>query len=1013
MWKAKKQPPDAWGAANRVYGPGTGVPGKRDPMLTPYNIMFGRAFSEGYMGKRYKRVVLVEGAQGGKALALDTPIPTPQGWTTMGDVRVGDVLFDERGAQCVVTAMSQVQHNRDCYRVDLEDGTSIIASDDHRWLVRQTNGKRVTESVMTTAAMVAVGVAYRDNRARFSIKVAGALEAAPAALPIAPYVLGAWLGDGHACSGTIFSGQDDSAEMASLLRGEGHEVNLLPRRTCIALRLDPQNTVSAEGDLLVRVQTFAKQLRDAGVFKNKHIPSAYLRASYAQRLALLQGLLDTDGHCEAKRGGVTIGQKSQTLAFQILELVRSLGFKPTMRVKDAMLNGRFISKSYVVSFKAYSDTPVFRLARKVEMLQPRNASPAQPDVTFRRTITAIAPIASVPVKCIAVSSPSHLFLAGDGMVPTHNTDTMLDIIGERLDNRPAPMLYVGPSKDFVTDQFEPRLVEMFGQSTSLASKVLGGLDSKKQKKTLKRIAGTRLRLAHAGSSTALKSDPAAVALVDEYDEMLKNVKGQGDPLGLVEARGFTYADFVVGITSTPSTGMVQVETDPVSGLEFWKPGEAEEVQSPIWRLWQEGTRHHFCWPCPHCDEYFVPRSNLLHYAPGCTAAEAHRTATVTCPHCGGEITDAHKPDMNARGLPVGPGQRIVNGEVVGEPLDTSTLSIWVSGLCSPFRTFGDRAAALVAALKTTENAKIQTATNAEFGECFIERGGELPTWEELKARAMPYSMDTVPDAARFLTCGIDVQKDRTPFVIRAWGPKATSWLVRHGEVFGDTSQTEVWDDLEELLRTSIGNSERLVKLAFLDSGFRPGKKFQVPVNRVYEFCRKNRNFVFPTKGSSKPLVRPLAQSKLEVNKYGGAEKYGLDLMRLDTDHWKSFVHERLGWASTKPGAWHTSAEAEDAYFKQVVAETRVIVEGKPKWLELARENHYLDCEAMAAAVAYLLNAQYIRGGKEENESDASNSEEEAVEVASIEGEAPAAVATAPRPNKHAKLAALAAQMSSR
>ena len=46
-----------------------------------------------------------------------------------------------------------------------------------------------------------------------------------------------------------------------------------------------------------------------------------------------------------------------------------------------------------------------------------------------------------------------------------------------------------------------------------------------QKKTLKRVAGTRLRLAHAGSSTALKSDPAAVALVDEYDEMLKKRQG--------------------------------------------------------------------------------------------------------------------------------------------------------------------------------------------------------------------------------------------------------------------------------------------------------------------------------------------------------------------------------------------------------------------------------------------------------------------------------------------------------
>lgn len=555
------------------------------------------------------------------------------------------------------------------------------------------------------------------------------------------------------------------------------------------------------------------------------------------------------------------------------------------------------------------------------------------------------------------------------------TEGFLDVIGERLDNRPAPILYCGPSKEFVTDQFEPRLMEMFSQSTSLASKVLGGLESKKQKKTLKRVAGTRLRLAHAGSSTALKSDQAAIALVDEYDEMLKNVKGQGDPLGLVEARGDTYADFVAGITSTPSIGLVQTEHDERTGLEFWKRGEPEEVKSPIWKLWQDGTRHHWCWPCPHCHDYFVPRMSLLNYPPGATAAAVARNTTLTCPRCGGVITDDHKPQMNANGLAVAPGEWIENGEVCGDPPDVEDLSFWVSGLCSPFKTFGDRASKLVAAQATGEAAKIQTATNAQFGECYIERGGDLPTWEVLKQRALPYDLQTVPDAARFLTCGVDVQKNRFVFVVRAWGAKATSWLVQHGEIHGDTSGTDVWDDLEEFLRTPING--RLIKLVFLDTGFRPGKPFQVPTNRCYDFCRRMRHFVFATKGTSTLMVRPLVQAKLEVNKSGTAEKYGLDLMRLDTDHWKSFVHERFGWEPTRLGAWHMSQQAEDAYFKQLVSETRVIQEGKPKWLQLARDNHYLDCEAMAAAAAYLLNAQYLKAREAEADGEA------VTEVASI------------------------------
>ncbi|MBK8085045.1 MAG: phage terminase large subunit family protein [Devosia sp.] len=178
------------------------------------------------------------------------------------------------------------------------------------------------------------------------------------------------------------------------------------------------------------------------------------------------------------------------------------------------------------------------------------------------------------------------------------TDGLLDIMGARLDQRPAPILYVGPIRDFLTDQFEPRLMSLLDEAETLAAKVVRG---RRMKKTLKVVAGVPVRLAHAGSSAGLKSSPAALALVDEYDEMLANVKGQGDPLGLVEARGETYADFVTAITSTPSRGLIETQFDERSGLTFWKPGDPEAVESAIWKLWQSGTRHHFCWPCIHCD----------------------------------------------------------------------------------------------------------------------------------------------------------------------------------------------------------------------------------------------------------------------------------------------------------------------------------------------------------------------------------------------------------------------------
>ena len=173
--------------------------------------------------------------------------------------------------------------------------------------------------------------------------------------------------------------------------------------------------------------------------------------------------------------------------------------------------------------------------------------------------------------------------------------------------------------------------------STLAGKVARG---KRMTKTRKVIAGVPFRLAHAGSSAALKSDPAVLALVDEYDEMLANIKGQGDPLGLVERRGDTYPDFVAVVTSTCRRGMVDTIRDEESGLMFWAPANSEDIESPIWRLWQEGTRHHWAWPCPHCHEYFIPRFECLRFPENTTPFLAAKETFVECPRCGGVILEA-------------------------------------------------------------------------------------------------------------------------------------------------------------------------------------------------------------------------------------------------------------------------------------------------------------------------------------------------------------------------------------
>ena len=210
----------------------------------------------------------------------------------------------------------------------------------------------------------------------------------------------------------------------------------------------------------------------------------------------------------------------------------------------------------------------------------------------------------------AIASGSHKRVVLVFGAQSGKTELMLDVAGQRLDQKPVPILYVGPNRQFLTEQFEPRVMSLLDGAPTLMNKVARG---KRMTKTRKMVAGVPFRLAHAGSTTALKSDPAALALIDEYDEMKANVNQQGGPLGLVERRGDTYADFVCVVTSTPKRGRVQAVQDETSGLFFWDEAAVEDIESPIWQLWQQGTRHHWCWPCPHCDEYFVPRFNLMRY----------------------------------------------------------------------------------------------------------------------------------------------------------------------------------------------------------------------------------------------------------------------------------------------------------------------------------------------------------------------------------------------------------------
>lgn len=577
------------------------------------------------------------------------------------------------------------------------------------------------------------------------------------------------------------------------------------------------------------------------------------------------------------------------------------------------------------------------------------------------------------------------------------TDSILDAMGWRLDSKPRPQMYVGPSRDFVVDVFEPRLMRMFDETPHLASLMARG---KRNKKLRKVVNGVAVRLALGGSPASLAGDQAADIYIDEFDKMTGGIKGDADVFSLAKARADTYADRKIAVTSTPLRGLVETYRDDASGLEFWALAEPSDIESQIWAKWQSGTRHHWAWRCPHCESWFIPRMRDLKYPDGASPAMARRNTWLVCPASGCVIEEKHKAAMNAAGQFIAPGQAF-NGDVIeGEPPDSSNLSLWVSGLASPFLSWGERIEELLSAEAMGDDESQQGAKN-KAGELWSPIRGDVPDWQTIINRRGAYPPETLPDEALRLTLTTDVQADRLPFVIRAWGARATSWLIEYGELLGDTALTPVWGLLAEKLTATIDGMP--IRLAFVDSGFRPGKKFTLPVNRVYQFCRRFKGLAYPTKGSSHTMVKPLVKARADVNRKGEVDKYGLELIRLDTDYWKRFVHERLTWPLDQPGAWHIHEDVTEDYCRQLVAESRIISDsGKPQWIERSRQNHYLDCEAMAAAAGFMLNVHHIRSTRRRV-----HDESEAAAPGAVVPDTPeaAVIAKQPRFERFAKMAA--------
>lgn len=350
-----------------------------------------------------------------KALSLDTRLPTPIGWTTVADIQIGDYIYGEDGKSALVLNKSEV-FNKPMYRLVLADGRELKVSEDHINTVihqrqKRVNGKRVNyldRRDLTTKELLAMKLTTTRSKTdknpkgkenRVWLPLPKPVQYPEQDLPIDPYTLGLAIGDGSMDRATGYCrlhGHVD--DLPSLI---GH----VPTE-CGPILLD--NRFPSVGR--VGLQGLGSKLKALGLNchgNHKVIPEQYKRASVSQRLALLQGLMDTDGTAD-KAGCTSFTSNSLQLIKDVQELVWSLGGNASYAPMEA---------AYRCSVRL--NLPLFRLPRKLERQHMKAFD--------RIPLIAIEPIAQEPSQCLMVDTPERTFLAGDYVV-THNTTLLAEYL---------------------------------------------------------------------------------------------------------------------------------------------------------------------------------------------------------------------------------------------------------------------------------------------------------------------------------------------------------------------------------------------------------------------------------------------------------------------------------------------------------------------------------------------------------------------------------------------------------
>lgn len=494
------------------------------------------------------------------------------------------------------------------------------------------------------------------------------------------------------------------------------------------------------------------------------------------------------------------------------------------------------------------------------------------------------------------------------------TEALQNALGYIVMQDPSPVIIVYPTEDLAESVSENRLQPMLRLSPELKKRF-------KELRTSKleiQCEDMYITLVGANSPAGLSSRPVKYVLLDEVDKFPGASKKEANPIKLAKERTKTFPDRKIFQASTPTlrTGHI------------WKAKEGADIE-----------KHYFV-PCPHCGDDIELKFQQIKWSQDEKLSYIDRaeTAKYCCQECGGIIEDRHKPTM-------------LNGgkwKVVRQRTQfPKRVAYWMNTLYSPFVKFSEIAKEFLTTKDDPE--EFQNFVNSWLAEPWEDT--KLKTNAETVLEAQTELEEfVVPKWAELLTGGVDVQENSLYWTIRAWGKHITSQNIAHGQAYS-------FKEVEKIMNNEFSKPDgtrMIVNLAGIDSGDQ--------TDDIYDFCANNSEWAIPVKGQAAGL----ANYKISKVNKTASNAYGMQLLLVSGGNYKDMIANRMKRRPGTDGAWMVYKGCDREYAEQVTAEHKINSKnssGKVTQVWVPKtshaDNHYLDTEVYAFAVAELLGVRTL------------------------------------------------------